>query len=468
MSAPGGAGADYARRSGKADEDPSGRRETQRDRDRVLYSEYFRRLGGVTQVALGRPELILHNRLTHSLKVEQVGLSILSRLNREADLGDAADKDAIAAACLAHDLGHPPFGHAVEEELNERLTCPDHRDAARPFSARKAAPCPHCKLEDGFEGNAQSFRIVTQLATHRDTGLPGLDLTFRSLRAVTKYPWLRGENPEKHRKWGAYDCDAEVLWQTTGQNGSLPFEGQGIEQSLDAQIMDWADDISYAVHDIEDFYRSRHIPLSDYKPKPQSDTLTEFLTYAGKPEALGESLDEETIEAFKRLLPLLPRTIYAGTDADHALLDKARSTMLTQFISSTNVVDGRLVRDGIQEKLNALIKQLIWYHVIDGPQLASIQIGQRRAVGEIFDVLAPIALDAYKTSGDGVPDGQRVRRLPYALKVAIEKTRARPGETYRARECVYRGLADFISSLSDEDAYYQHSVLVGRPSFGHL
>lgn len=420
----------------------------------------------MTQVALGRPELILHNRLTHSLKVEQVGLSIHSKLTGTGEIGEQVDAHAIAAACLAYDLGHPPFGHAGEEELNAILTCEKHRANPRPYAARKESPCPECKLEDGFEGNAQSFRILTALSTHRGVdSLNGLDLTYRTLRATTKYPWLRGENSQKVKKWGAYDCDAGVLWEVTGQDGGRAFDPDAIGQSLDAQIMDWADDISYAVHDIEDFFRSRHIPLADYTP--ESKRLAEFLEYATAPGAAGEITSEE-LDALHNLLDYLPRRTYDGTAADHADLDRARSTMLTQFIESTKVLDNNLVRDPIQDRLNAIIKQLIWYHVIDAPELANIQTGQRRVLREIFKILTPAAMRAYHVDDGDQPDEQLLRRLPSALRRAIDVARNQPMSTYDRRKCVYRGLTDYIASLSDEDAYRQHAILKGRASMGHL
>lgn len=459
-------GFDGDRPSGHSEADPSFRSSTHRDRDRILYGESFRRLGGVTQVALGRPELILHNRLTHSLKVEQVGLSLFSKLDHDGTAAAHLDSNAIAAGCLAHDLGHPPFGHAAEAELNRILTCSDHRDAARPYRERVDDRCGECKLEDGFEGNAQSFRIVARLATHRGTKTPGLDLTYRSLRAVTKYPWLRGENAAKKRKWGAYDCDADIFFTVTGQDPGESFADAPVFTSIDAQVMDWADDISYAVHDIEDFYRSGHIPLADYKPS--SKTLRDFLVYAAKPEALGSRLNDDTISAFENLLTFMPSTAYAGVDEDHALLDQARSMMLTQFINAATIEDGQLTRTPVQDDLNSLIKQLIWYHVIDGPRLANIQIGQRRIVRDIFESLEPVALAAYRVSENGEPDDQLLRRLPYNLRVYIDKTLSNRGATYGRTECVYRGLTDFIASLSDDDAYYQHSVLGGRPSHSQL
>jgi predicted deoxyguanosinetriphosphate triphosphohydrolase len=120
----------------------------QTDRDRVQYSSAFARLAEVTQVVSADRGYVFHNRLTHSLKVAQLARRISEKLRgthkNEADALQAPDPDIAEAAALAHDLGHPPFGHTAENEL-DRL-------------ARKAG------LEDGFEGNAQSFRIVSKLA----------------------------------------------------------------------------------------------------------------------------------------------------------------------------------------------------------------------------------------------------------------------------------------------------------------
>lgn len=236
------------RRSGlSADDDSSFRTPTVRDRDRILYAEAFRRLGGVTQVATGTPDMALHNRLTHSLKVEQVGVGLATKLNHGVSAAKQIDPGAVAAACLAHDIGHPPFGHAGEQELNALVVCPAHREGTgtvRTPEQRKVAPCAHCLLEDGFEGNAQTFRILTALAVHREneSEVIGLDLTRLALQAVSKYPWARGQNVEKPKKWGAYDCDRTALaWVQ---------EDLGTERSLLAHVMDWSDDVAYAVHDI--------------------------------------------------------------------------------------------------------------------------------------------------------------------------------------------------------------------------
>jgi dGTPase len=168
------------------------RRPAALDRDRVLYSSQFARLAEVTQVVSADRGYVVHNRLTHSLKVAQLARRMAERLVLESGerliqaLG-GLDPDTAETAALAHDLGHPPFGHVVEDELDELL--------------RKH------KLEDGYNGNAQSFRIVSRLAVGdlipdkpAKRLMPGLNLTRASLNGILKYPWLRSDR--QWEKWG--------------------------------------------------------------------------------------------------------------------------------------------------------------------------------------------------------------------------------------------------------------------------
>ncbi|MET7952252.1 deoxyguanosinetriphosphate triphosphohydrolase [Micromonospora sp. NPDC005324] len=192
-----------------------------RDKDRLLRSAALRALRGKTQSL--EPDAIPHplNRLTHSVAVAKIGRSIAGPLG--------ADPDLVETACLAHDLGHPPFGHNGERALD---------DLAQPSG--------------GFEANAQTLRILTRLAPAPagtdETG--GLNLTRATLDATCKYPWERGVG---HRKYGAYTDDANTLqWIRAGHPEHGP--------CLEAQIMDWADDIANAVHDLADGIRAAAIP----------------------------------------------------------------------------------------------------------------------------------------------------------------------------------------------------------------
>ncbi|WP_150462165.1 deoxyguanosinetriphosphate triphosphohydrolase [Nesterenkonia ebinurensis] len=194
----------------------------ERDRARLLHSSALRRLGAKTQVVAPSNDDFSRTRLTHSLEVAQVG--------RELGRMLGCDPDVVDAACLSHDLGHPPFGHHGEKVLN---------DLAEDIG--------------GFEGNAQTLRILARLETkrfHPDGRSAGLNLTRASLDAAVKYPWRAHQAPLKpdgtrSQKFGAYEDDLEVFfWMRRGVEGT--------RKSMEAQVMDAADDIAYSVHDVED------------------------------------------------------------------------------------------------------------------------------------------------------------------------------------------------------------------------
>ena len=207
-----------------------GRRAFARDKARVLHSAGLRRLAAKTQMMSAGADDFPRTRLTHTLEVAQIG----------RELGEAlgCDPDLVETACLVHDLGHPPFGHNGEEALHK------------------------ASLDiGGFEGNAQTFRLLTRLEskTIRDGRSLGLNLTRATLDAATKYPWgFDGKNP----KFGYYQEDKEIFdWVR------LEVKSQG--KVFEAQVMDIADDIAYSVHDIEDAIYGKHFsPLAlDSEPE---------------------------------------------------------------------------------------------------------------------------------------------------------------------------------------------------------
>lgn len=224
-SAPEGSGYTAADRERWVPEPPksSSRTPFERDRARILHSAGLRRLGAKTQVLGPGSDDFVRTRLTHTLEVAQVG--------RELGKWLGCDPDVVDAACLAHDLGHPPFGHNGERAL-----------------AQVSAGI------GGFEGNAQTLRLLTRLepkVVDPATGHgAGLNLTRASLDASVKYPWRSGDGPARADgsatpKFGVYDDDAAVFaWLRDGHAGP--------QRCLEAQVMDLADDISYSVHDVED------------------------------------------------------------------------------------------------------------------------------------------------------------------------------------------------------------------------
>jgi len=269
----------------------SGRGPFLRDRARVLHSAALRRLAAKTQVVAVGSGDFPRTRLTHSLECAQIG--------RELGAALGCDPDLVDAACLAHDLGHPPFGHNGEAALAEVAA--------------------HC---GGFEGNAQSLRLITRLEAKTPGG--GLNLTRATLDATLKYPWLGpGEDASASGKYGAYGDDAAVFaWIRAGAPTERP--------CLEAQVMDWADDVAYSVHDLEDGLHAGLVTFDLLRDPGERQVVAQLTLAAYCPP--GFATEDELAEEFARLLELdcWPRG-FDGSLAASAAVKNLTSELIGRF-----------------------------------------------------------------------------------------------------------------------------------------
>ncbi|MFJ2188008.1 deoxyguanosinetriphosphate triphosphohydrolase [Kitasatospora sp. NPDC087861] len=402
-----------------------GRTAFQRDRARVLHSAALRRLAGITQVVAPMRTDFPRTRLTHSLECAQVG--------RELGAALGCDPDLVEAGCLAHDIGHPPFGHTGEEALDQA-----------------AEAC------GGFEGNAQSLRILTRLEPKRFAPpgeqpaarlapwpgrSVGLNLTRAALDAATKYPWTRGAHPvdPASSKYGVYADDLPVFrWLRAGSPAG--------RKCFEATVMDWSDDVAYSTHDVEDGLQAGHIdPAALRAPSERAELFKVAERYApdAGPEELAAALD--------RLLgqDWWPRA-YDGTARARAGLKDLTSQLIGRFCLAAEQATrarygpGRLTRytaelvvpRGVRLEC-AVLKAVAVRFVMQRDEQAQLRARQRIVIAELAYVLA--------------------QRAPEGLDPVFAAL-YREAEDDRA---ALRAVIDQIATLTDASALALHARLVG-------
>jgi len=385
-----------------------GRTEFARDRARIIHSFALRRLAAKTQVAVPWATDFPRTRLSHSLECAQVG--------RELGAALGADPDLMEGACLAHDIGHPPFGHNGEEALNQI-----------------ADSC------GGFEGNAQSLRLLIRLEAK--TVLPdgksiGLNLTRASLDAATKYPWSRVKDA---KKFGVYEDDLEIFnWYRTGIESG--------KTSMEAQIMDWSDDIAYSVHDLEDSLVSGQIKLDQL-----SNDLPKLFKVA-KEMYLTDITEAEMQIGLSSLqkLSCWPR-YYDGTHRSLARLKDLASQLIGRFAQAAEVATQETYGDGDLTRYSAnlvvpraqrvevaLLKSMAGHYVINADDSQIRYADQQKLLTELVQAIlqsAPVTLESFF-----LQDWQQAQTDQQRLRVVIDQ----------------------VASLTDPGAVALHERLINR------
>ncbi|MFF5171685.1 deoxyguanosinetriphosphate triphosphohydrolase family protein [Micromonospora sp. NPDC000089] len=407
-----------------------GRSPYERDRARVLHSAAFRRLATKTQVHVAGTDDFLRTRLTHSLEVAQIAREMGARLG--------CDPDVVDTAGLAHDLGHPPFGHNGEDAL----------DAL-------AAPC------GGFEGNAQTLRVLTRLEAKvlaPDGASAGLNLTRASLDAVAKYPWPRRPG---RRKFGVYDDDRPVFdWLRGGAptspaptspapTGSGAAGPEDARRCLEAQVMDWADDVAYSVHDVEDGIHGGYVslpPLLDDPDERAGLCADVAAVYSGEtPADLGEVLVELLAEPV-----LAPLARYDGSHRSQAALKATTSVLTGRFVQTAVAATRERHGPGPHRRYAAdlvvprriraqcaLLKGIAWRYVMSRPGARGRYERQREILTELVATLTERGADSLDP-------------------VFAPLWRTAPDDAARLRVVV-----DQVASLTDPAAVAWHDRLVG-------
>ncbi|WP_047519978.1 deoxyguanosinetriphosphate triphosphohydrolase [Microbacterium sp. ZOR0019] len=401
----------------------SERNDFARDRARVLHSAALRRLAAKTQVLSPASTAdFARNRLTHSLEVAQVGRELAVALGVSADVVDTA--------CLSHDLGHPPFGHNGERALNE-----------------------WAEHIGGFEGNAQSLRILTRLEAKvldDDDRSVGLNLTRASLDATCKYPWTVDSpvpDPGGRLKFGVYPEDEAVFrWMREGAPGRL--------RCIEAEIMDLSDDIAYSVHDFEDAIVNGYVDVAQLADPLAHDALVgriqQWVGYDFTRDELADALYrlasqpmwlasfDRSRQALARLKNLTSDLIGRFARASvSATKDAYGSTALVRY--NAHVIVPRVVEVEI-----AVLKGIMGQAIVTIEARKGVYKEQRRVLKRLADALW--STDALWSAGSDVLEPAFAADF-----VAAE------GDAQRARVVV-----DQIASLTDQSAIDWHNRLVGE------
>jgi len=341
----------------------------ERDRSRIIHSAAFRRLQGKTQVyGLGASDFY-RSRLTHSLEVAQIGKGLAQSLE--------ADPDLVEAICLAHDIGHPPYGHAGETALHEAL-----------------------HSGEGFNGNAQNIRIVTWFERKfpPESSIFGLNLTVATLDGLIKYGQVLNR-PDKFgniTRKGYYASDAELVNQ---------FKPHMDVRTFECQLMNWADDVAYAMHDLEDAIMIGTIRLDDLSNDSMRESISrQAIDSYGKEykdRADKRPLTEPEVESYIDVIAqkCMRDCLKRGSDR-LAALKSFMSNQINDCVIGVSVVSSGIahpprytrtleIPDELAKRVESF-KAIVMMCAIRTPAVITLQHAGRKVVSELFSVFSDV------------------------------------------------------------------------------
>ena len=420
------------------------RHPAERDRDRILHSAAFRRLQGKTQVfGIGQADFY-RTRLTHSVEVAQIARAIAHNLLVEQPLlSHCLVPELAEAAALAHDLGHPPFGHAGEQTL----------DACMREVSRRA----HLRGQNvlRFEGNAQTFHILVS-AEPKSPSYPGLNLTRATLAGVLKYPYEQGAGNDKF----IFSPDLPVARWALQHGGVIVKAGKGKgsrqpKTSIVCQVLDWADDCAYSVHDVEDAMQAQFLHAGDLEDARFARRVFSHYVETREEEAVPRLAFQEVRE---RLLDLERRIRFPEQGDERAYRKSAMRNILNDLIVSVSVE----ARGGSRRAdfswdlavpdeariLSVLCKSVIWEAVITDPRVAAMSTKGREILRDLFHLLLEEVLEKKSSA-----------LFPRYYRPTIE-------DCFGAGQMeAGRAVCNYLALLTDMDALRLHALLRGsKPS----
>ncbi|MFA6139981.1 MAG: deoxyguanosinetriphosphate triphosphohydrolase [Hyphomicrobium sp.] len=436
---------------GKARVDRPGRTEFDSDIDRLIFSSSFRRLGRKTQVHPLAANDHVHSRLTHSLEVSRVGKALGTGLGEALNASTTtrlpgsvtpADLGAVVqAACLAHDLGNPPFGHAGEEAIIHWFQ--QNHDVFEDIKETDAQnDITRC------EGNAQGFRVITQLENNLFLG--GLRLTYATLAAFQKYPWT---SRLKEKKFGAYISEEAILDRVFTEIGmrKLP-DGRWPRHPL-AHLVEAADDICYAVIDVEDAVELGILPFSkvrDLLLKPFNETDRNEILATFAPESM------HRVNFARMRGPLFDKMVAAAIDEFKRRYDEIMDQKTNEGLFESGRADdpcAHLIKEA---------KRIGRENIYTDNRKVENEIGCYATLDRLLREVCPAALAQAKILAEGTVD-----KLPWKESLVLKLlgdhapslTNA-PEGGWTEHQCLRRAV-DFVGGMTDNYAVYVSQQLSG-------